>query len=139
MNLALICRKGWLIGLIYLCACAHIDPTNPYDSDIDPEQRARGSLQGHLSATEYLEFFDYSQISLRLDLQLKQEDADSVFYTVDADEKGTFSFSQIVAGIYTLSGKGQFKESKFKIDPISVLIYEDETVQKTYFLRRTVD
>ena len=73
MNLALFFRYGWFVALITLCACAHIDPTNPYDPDIDPESRARGSLFGRLSATEFLEFFDYSQIELQLDLQIKQE------------------------------------------------------------------
>jgi hypothetical protein len=137
MNLALFNRYVWLIALIGLCACAHIDPTNPYDPDLDPESRAQGSLYGTLSATEFLEFFDYSQVEIQIDRQIQQEGVESISYYTLANQKGEFSFSQIEAGVYTLTGTGEFRESNFKIEPTTVLIYQDQTVQKSYFLRRS--
>ena len=136
MNLDLISKCGWIFVLISMCACAHIDPTNPYDPDIDPENRAKGSLYGRLSATEFLEFFDYSQIELQLDLQIKQEGVEEISYYTQANQKGEFIFTQIEAGIYTLTGQGDFEDSRFEMEPTTVLIYQDETLQKNYFLRR---
>lgn len=138
-----VLRRVSILSLLvffgFVGGCAPIDPSNPYDPVIGPELRARGSLQGNLSATEFLEIFDYSQMVVKLELQLDHEIFDPVTHETASNSKGEFAFKNIVAGRYLLSAEGSFQNSLFTVEPVLVLIYQDETTQDRYFLRRSIN